>query len=240
MTCDEVRERLPEHVLGTLDDVSDLAIRRHLRGCAGCRREMEALGEGLALFARASHDAEPPPDLQERVMATLADEWRDDAVTAPPPRPRRARGGWITAVAAAIALVVALTWGVTQHARVHSLVASDRYTQLLNILGGKGFRAGTLQPANGAQVQGSAVVYDSHEGQSWVAVFVRGPGLTGPAHATLTSPDGREIDLYDLHIRPDGTGSAWLVTAQDLQGFDHVTVTGAAGTTLASTTLRPA
>ena len=33
MTCDEVREVLPEHLLGTLDGPEDLEVRRHLRGC---------------------------------------------------------------------------------------------------------------------------------------------------------------------------------------------------------------
>ena len=60
-TCEEVRERLPEHVLGTLDEPHDLSVRRHLRGCAGCRREMAALGDGVAMFARAVHDSHPRP-----------------------------------------------------------------------------------------------------------------------------------------------------------------------------------
>ncbi len=238
MTCDEVRERLPEHVLGTLDDVSDLAIRRHLRGCAGCRREMEVLGEGLALFAHAAHDAEPPPELEDRVLGTLADEWRD----ASPSPARSARAGtrwaWLTAAAVLAALVLSLTWGLGQRHHAETLVASDRYTQLLHILGGKEFRAGTLTATPGMSVGGSAVVYESHEGQSWAAVFVRGPGLHGPATATLHAADGRAVDLY-VHFQRDGSGSAWLVTGMDLQGFDRITVTGPDGRVIATARLEP-
>jgi Putative zinc-finger len=238
MTCEEVRERLPEHVLGTLDDVSDLAIRRHLRGCAGCRREMDALGEGLAMFASAAHNTEPPPELEGRVLGALADEWEDAA-----PAPERASRGtarwaWLTAAAVALALVLSLTWGIGQHQHVRDIVAADRYTQLLHILGGKEFRAGTLVPAAGLSVQGSAVVYDSHEGQSWAAVFVRGQDLKGPATATLHSADGRSVDLY-VHFQRDGSGSAWLVTAMDLQDFDQMTITGADGQVIATAALRP-
>jgi Putative zinc-finger len=239
MTCDEVRERLPEHVLGTLDDVSDLAIRRHLRGCAGCRREMDALGEGLALFARAAHNAEPPPELEGRVIGTLTDEWRDTASAPTAPARNGARWAWLTAAAVAVALVLSLTWGIGQRHQVDSIVAADRYTQLLHILGGKEFRAGTLIAAPGLSVQGSAVVYDSHEGQSWAAVFVRGPDLHGPATATLHSGDGRAVDLY-VHFQRDGSGSAWLVTAMDLQDFDQMTITGPHGNVIATAPLRPA
>ena len=35
MTCDEVRELLPEHLLGTLEGPEDLEVRRHLRGYSG-------------------------------------------------------------------------------------------------------------------------------------------------------------------------------------------------------------
>ena len=48
MTCDEVRELLPEHLLGTLEGPEDLEVRRHLRGCASCRDERMKLEEGVS------------------------------------------------------------------------------------------------------------------------------------------------------------------------------------------------
>jgi hypothetical protein len=239
MTCDRVRERLAEHVLGTLNDVDDLAVRRHLRGCAGCRREMDALGDGLAMFARAAHDTEAPPELHDRVISTLTDEWKD-AVPAPAPKPPlRTRWAWLTAAAAVLVLVASMTWGLSQRNHLSDVIAADRYTKLLNILGGKEFRAATLTPAPDVNVQGSAVVYDSHEGQSWVAVFVRGPDLIGPARVTLHASDGRSVDLYQLRLERDGSGSAWLVTPMDLQDFNRITIRNDAGL-LASADLHPA
>jgi hypothetical protein len=238
MTCDQVRERLAEHVLGTLNDVDDLAIRRHLRGCAGCRREMDALGDGLAMFARAAHDTEAPPELHDRVMGALTDEWEDE-LPAPAATPRRrSPWTWLAAAAAVLVLATSLTWGIAQHHHVSHLIAADRYNQLLHILGGKEFRAAPLTPAPGMNVQGSAVIYDSHEGQSWVAVFLRGPDLTGPAYVTLHAPDGRSVDMYRMHVEADGSASAWLVTPMDLQDFNRVTIRTDQGT-LASATLQP-
>ena len=54
MKCEEVRELLPEHLLGVLDPDAEQAMKRHLRGCAACRAELASLGEGLATFARAA------------------------------------------------------------------------------------------------------------------------------------------------------------------------------------------
>ena len=230
-TCEEVRERLPEHVLGTLDETHDLAVRRHLRGCAGCRREMAALGDGVALFARAVHDRTPPPELKDRVGTALAQEWKD----APAAESRRPRLTWLSAAAAVVVVVSALSWGLVQHHRA-SVIAADAssYNKLLATLGGKEFRIGTLQAAPGKTVEGSVVAYDSSHDQSWMAVFVRAPGVTGLARATLKAADGRTIELSPLEIATDGSGSAWLVTSTNLAEFDRLTVTAPDGSELAS------
>src|SRR5947207_1804402 len=55
MSCDEVRELLPEHLLGVLEPDPERAVSRHLRGCGACRAELASLGQGLATFARAAH-----------------------------------------------------------------------------------------------------------------------------------------------------------------------------------------
>jgi anti-sigma factor RsiW len=239
-TCEQVRERLPEHVLGTLQEDDDLAVRKHLRGCAGCRAEMNALDDGLASFARAAHDAEPPPELQDRVRTTLEAEWRDAPDAEAAADARRSRTPWLAAAAAVLALVLALGWGLAQDHRADQLAASgDSYTRLLQILGGKEFRAGPLIPAPGRAVEGSVVVYDSHRDQSWVAVFVEGAGMSGPAIATLHAPDGRTVELWDLEFQKDGNGAAWLVTASDLSTFDQLTVTDENGKPLATARIEP-
>ena len=71
MTCDEVRELLPEHLLGTLEGPEDLEVRRHLRGCSACREERMKLEDGVATLSRAVHDREPPADLRGRILRTL-------------------------------------------------------------------------------------------------------------------------------------------------------------------------
>ena len=232
MTCDEVRELLPEHLLGSLEGPEDLEVRRHLRGCAGCRVEMIGLAEGVASFARAAHDRTPPPDLHDRVMTTLDQEWQAADEQAIHMRSR----SWIGKAAAIVAIVAALGWGASQTHRA-SLAAADAesYTRLLSSLGGKEFRIGDLHSSSGRTVfGGSVVLYDSDQGQSWGVVLVRAPGVTGEATVTLTAEDGRTINMGKLTFQTDGDAATWLVTSSDLTPFTHVTITADDGTTLAA------
>ena len=232
MTCDEVRELLPEHLLGSLEGPEDLEVRRHLRACAACRAEMAALADGVASFARAAHDRTPPEELRDRVLTTLEQEWRD----AEGREPAVSRSPWLGRAAAVVAIVAALTWGAaqTQRASVASADA-ESYSHLLSSLGGKEFRIGELAAATTRPLDGSVVLYDSHQGgKSWGIVLVRAPGQTGKATVTLASPDGRTIDAGTLEFQTDGDAATWIVTSSDLTPFDRVTITAGDGSVLAT------
>ncbi|MEP7059801.1 MAG: zf-HC2 domain-containing protein [Actinomycetota bacterium] len=238
MTCDDVRERLADHLLATLDEADTEAMAAHLRGCAACRADAAALADGLAAFASASHDRAAPEELADRVREVLRAEW-----TAVPSIEGRSRLGapWLAAAAAVIAVALSLGWGLNE--RHNAGVAAEQgasYTNLLHTLGGKEFRAGRLVPAAGRAVEGSVVVYDSHEDQSWAAVFVRAPGSAGRTTATLDAQDGRTIQISRLKIQPDGDGSSWIVTSADLTSFDHLTIIDASGAVLATAEIRAA
>lgn len=232
MTCEEVRDRLEEHSLGTLDASEESRIRRHLRGCAQCRRELAAIGEGVAVFAVAAHDRTPPPELRDRVLGVLAEEWRRDPVAPPEREPGRTRA-WLAVAAACLALVAVASWGVAARTDAGS------YHRLLTTLGGEEFRVGALDPAGGVRIDGSVVLYDSSVDQSWSVVLVRAPELTGALEVTLGSPDGRSLALHDLQLQ-DGAGSTWLATAQDLHAFDRLTVRAPDGRVVATARIAPA
>jgi hypothetical protein len=240
VTCDEVRELLPEHLLGTLDGPEDLEVRRHLRGCAGCRTDMAGLSQGVEWFARAAHDRQPPPELRERVMTTLEQEWAD-ARTHPA---ETRRSPWLARAAALMAIVAALGWGLSQTQRANvSAEDAASYRTVLATLGGKEFRVGTLDPKIAHPFEGSVVLYDSHQGQSWGIVLVRAPGVSGTATVTLSTGDGTDdttIDAGRLEFQPDGDAATWLVTSSDLTPYDHLTITADDGAVLATAEIAPA
>jgi predicted anti-sigma-YlaC factor YlaD len=230
--CEQVRDQLAEHLLGTLGPEEDLAVGMHLRGCGDCRRELTELEQGLSTFSRAAHQATPPPELRERVLTVLEEERAEQ----PGPRVRRLTPALVLQAAVVVLLAGALAWGSLSTVRNSHLSAqADRYKQFLAALGGRDVRVGTLQPRGQQAAEGSAILYDSDVGQSWALILVRAPGLSGQAQVILTSSaTGRTIQMHPLVFSGDGEASSWLVTPADISRFDRVKVVGADGRVLAA------
>jgi hypothetical protein len=117
---------------------------------------------------------------------------------------------------------------------------ADSYQRLLDTLGGKEFRIGEITSASRPEVEGSVVLYDSHQGQSWGVVLVRAPGSTGSATATLEAPDGRTIEVGELRFAEDGDAASWIVTGTSLEPYDHLTIVDEDGAELASASIEDA
>jgi hypothetical protein len=237
VSCDEVRQQLPDYVLGTLPETELAAIRRHLRGCAGCRSEASDLDEGVALFASAAHVAEPPPELQAQVMSVLAEEWSEtQGEVRARPRPKFR---WPAIATAAAVVAGILVWAVVAQIMAGSYRDDAlAYRQVLNTLGGSEIRVATLVPTPGSPVRGSAVVYDSMIEQSWVGVLVRAPGYTGEITVTISAPSGRSMELFPMEVE-EGRGDTWLATDSNLTGFDTIRLTSPDGRLLASCKVPP-
>ena len=248
MTCDEVRELLPEHLLGTLEGPEDLEVRRHLRGCAACRDERMKLEEGVSALSRAVHDQEPPSELRDRVLGTLGEEWEETGRVPTTSVSSRGAGRerlrWRAFAAAALIFVVgSIAFGFAQGHRA-SLATTDAqsYRNLLTALGGKDFRIGELRPAEGSAMRGQVLIYDgdpSGDWSSWAIVFAKVPGYTGSATATLLSPLGESRALPAIEFE-EGDGKTWLVTYADLTRFNSLAVTSSTGQVLATAAIEHA
>jgi putative zinc finger protein len=236
VTCDETRDQLADHLLGTLDEVTDAAVRSHLRACGACRRDMAAVAEGIETFSRAAHEVEPPPELRERVLGAVAEEWADRPDAA---RPRRPAKTWVASAVAAAAVVASLGWGMSQASVADRFeYSAKKYEAFLHALGGKNVRVGTIEPSVSKEIGGSAVLYDSDVEQSWVLILVRAPGMTGQANVQLSSAGGLTIDMHPLDFSDGGEASSWLVTSSNLEPFDRVTITATSGQVLATADVR--
>jgi hypothetical protein len=236
--CEETRQSLPDHVLGTLSETESAAVRRHLRACSSCRAEAADLDEGVALFARAAHAAEPPTELRDRVMAVLEEEWAE--APAPPLKARRHfTVGWQAVAALLIVLAGLATWaGVAQGKANRFREDANNYRAFLGALGGKDVRVGQLEASAGLTLEGSAVMYDSDRGQSWLLVLARAPGFSDSVDVQLEGL-GRTIKLpFPMKFDPDGEGSAWLVTSADISHFNRVVLTDAHGQVIAQAHVR--
>ncbi len=234
MRCAEVRERLSDHLLAQLPEEEDLRVRRHLRGCGSCRSELRALEEGLAVFTATVPSVQPEGALRERVLGALEEEWRE----VPAGRPRRPVAAWVTATAAVLALVAAVTWGGLQARRAERAEReAASYEHVLGTLGGTGFRVGEIRPVAASGVRGSVLVYRSVWGRSWAAIFLRVPG-EGELRAALTGP-GVSLAFGSLRVE-DGEAWGWLTTELEVDDLDRVWVRAADGTLLGVGEITPA
>jgi Putative zinc-finger len=233
VSCEDVREALPDYVLGSLSELEMAGVRRHLRGCSACRTDQVALDEGVALFADAAHASPPPPELRERVMSVLAEEWHETPHAREPLGRRLLR--WPSLAAAVVLLAGALAWGAVAQTRANGFHQDAvSYQHLLHALGGRDVRVGVLAPTGTTVVDGTAVVYDSDRGQSWCLVLVKAPGYQGNIDVTLSSSNGRSIHMFPIQIDSGGEGSSWLVTGADLSSFSLVRLSTPNGQVLAT------
>jgi hypothetical protein len=198
------------------------------------------------MFASAAHEVEPPPELEDRVLSVLAEEWAE--VPQITRRSRRSVAPWLALAACLALLAGALAWGAgAQRSANRSQTAfasikddARAYQGFLHSLGGKAVRTATLTPQPGSAVTGTAVLYDSDVGQSWVLVLARQPVASGKAFVTINSPDGgKPLRMFPIQFDERGEGSTWLVTSADISAFNHVQLWDANGTLLAQGTAAP-
>jgi hypothetical protein len=192
------------------------------------------------MFASAAHEGEPPAELKERVMSVLAAEWAEQPAALAPSRPRVLR--LVAAAAVVVALGSSLAWGLSQRKTALRSVAALRgyqwnaetYQRFLQALGGKDVRVARLRPVGTGLVTGSAVLYDSDTGQSWLLVMARVAGPHRAMTVTLSSGSGRTIRLGEMSFDARGDGSIWLVTSANLADFSVVRLTNHEGVLEAS------
>ncbi len=237
-TCDDVRTLLPDFVLGSVAGQEDLDVRRHLRGCGACRRELDALGEGLGVFA-STLERPAPPELRDRVIDVLTEEWTE---TSPPRSREHAPRNWRIAFAAALALaVIAGALGLIQLGRAREATKdADSFRAVLATLGGTGFRVGTLEAASATPVEGSGLAYESSNDQSFVVVFVLTPELAGEGSLLVSRSDGTTWDPGPIDFDGDGDAAVWWVTDRSISSMTGLTVRAPDGSMLATAGLRTA
>ena len=99
--CDDIRDRLPDLILGALDPGTKQEVEAHLLACGECREEREL----LEALRRAR--PEPPEGLEARIQARLQAELGSEE-----PKVAGSIRPWIPTSALRAAAVVILSLGV--------------------------------------------------------------------------------------------------------------------------------
>jgi hypothetical protein len=244
MDCVDVRDRLTEYALSLLpaDDVD--RVERHLSWCAGCRKEAAELAGGAATVALSLPDAEPPAELEGRIVREIR------TATAGPRRPRgRGRSRTIVLVAATLAILMGLGW-VSTLGRLQTAkqAQEDSRRRAQSTVEGfeklsKDLLAGTqapgprdrlldaqLVPELGYDGGGKALVFLSPRRPDWILVYVGGVAARGgPYGVTFQSPSGEVIPLGKQSADMGGGITMFGQYPRSLKSFTRIVVTDRRG-----------
>jgi len=246
VNCAAVRDRLPEHALGTLDGTEASGVDRHLQWCAACRKEDGELTRAAATLAFSVAPAEPDPSLQDRIVAAV--QQRSQMGPVAHAAGRRGRLA-VAAVAAAMLAVSGLGWGAVMagkaarsEAQAQATIRSgqDDFNKFRNILRSAEFNdpqnqvlIGTLSPSAGGTGGGSALTLVSPSIIDMAVVMVSGlpaaPQGTLPYIARLSGSDLPVLTVGKIRTLVGGAAMIARNIDGDLSGYDRVVVRDAHG-----------
>jgi hypothetical protein len=236
MECREVRELLPEHALGVLPERDRAAVDRHLAWCAGCRKEARELAEGAEAVVSTIPWPEPPAELEDRVVRSVA----RDAGRSRRRTPYAAAALAAAVAAASIGVAVAMAGRVERledaaaGARGRAEAAAAEFENVLEELSGQTpILSAPLEPPDGGQAGGRALLFDTTEGtQDFAVVIVGGLAREGqPYRAYLTSTAGNRIAVGRLVPSAEGQLARYRFFFEDLSRYRTILVLDGAGQT---------
>jgi Putative zinc-finger len=254
VTCLEVREHLPEFAVGVLAEPDRTEVERHLRWCAGCRKEASELGSAAATVGFALPLAAVPKGLADRVVGRIRH------AAGAPGSTRRLRTAASATIAALVA-IGALGWGAVMAGRAErfedrAAAAEERQAEALadfrdlvtqlvpeqEIPTQETFLT-QLVPRQGGSGGGFALELVSETRIDFVIVMVNGldPADVGalPYRVTLANEAGKILRVGKIQ-ELDADGVADLIRQfddRDLSGFTEVQVTDARGAAVLSGTV---
>lgn len=254
MTCAEVRELLPEHAVGVLLGPDRAEVERHLRWCAGCRKEAAELAQAAALVGFALPPAATPERLADRVVEAI------HAAAGSRGSVRRLRAAAAGAVAALVA-VAGLGWGAVMAGRAERFAERAAQAERRRAEALAEFRRvldrlvpgteiprqetflGQLAPAHGGSGGGAVLQLVSPDRIDLVIVMVSGLRPAGPEalpyRVRLANAAGEVIRVGRI-TELDADGAADVIRQfpnREIAGFTEVAIVDASGEVVLSGTV---
>ena len=213
---EHVDELIPAHAMRSLDPEDERVVATHLADCDRCRRMLADYESVSASLAYAAPRETPPPELRERLLASL-----EPVVEAPPAvvaEPRRTRFGWWPRVAAvavpalAACVIGLLVWNVSLRDDLDSTktsLASNRAVYLNNV--------GNVVADSGGNLTLYADLAPAPAGKTYEAWVI---GSSGPIPAGTFDGGGTVVLDLTAQARP---GDQIAVTVEPAGGSKQPT-----------------
>jgi anti-sigma-K factor RskA len=213
---EHVDELIPAHAMRSLDPDDERAVAAHLADCDRCRRMLADFEGVSASLAYAAPRATPPPELRERLLASL-----EPVVEAAPPvaaEPRKPRFSWWPRVAAvavpalAVCVLGLVVWNVSLRDDLHSTkasLASNRAVYLNNV--------GNVVADSGGNLTLYADLAPAPAGKTYEAWVI---GSSGPIPAGTFKGGGTVVLDLTAQARP---GDQVAITVEPAGGSEQPT-----------------
>jgi anti-sigma-K factor RskA len=154
---EHVDELISGYALHGLDTADERLVLEHVETCERCRvqlREMEAVAAALAF---AAPQAEPPPELRDRLLEAIGPEVVPSTPPETPPQPRARWSWWPRASAVAVpvlgrAVIALAVWNISlrgdvNNGEVRSVAPIADVGNVVSFSGGQATVVGGLKPA---------------------------------------------------------------------------------------------
>jgi anti-sigma-K factor RskA len=154
---EHVDELISGYALHGLDTADERLVLEHVETCERCRvqlREMEAVAAALAF---AAPQAEPPPELRDRLLEAIGPEVVPSVPPEAPPQPRTRWSWWPRASAVAVpvlglAVIALAVWNISlrgdvNNSEVRSVAPIADVGNVVSFSGGEATVVGGLKPA---------------------------------------------------------------------------------------------
>ena len=179
LDCPEVREQLPEFVLGVLDGDARADVVAHIDACAACRTQVTELSETADAVLLLAPEAEPPPGFERRVITRLFEDcpthrWRTAKIMA--------------LVAAAAVIVSVVTVRVIDSVRSGGAVAA---VETVPMVGQDGTTVGQVDVVDNDRSVGLALTVNYALADGAYRVVLAPESTPREVLGTITVADGR-------------------------------------------------
>jgi len=208
MTHDELKDALSALALGALDPAERIEVEAHVRGCAECQAELQALLKVVDGIGLAASPVTPPEALRSKVLARVtgqpqlrAEPPTDVRAAIVPPKPA---GSWMMPLALAASLILAaaaLFYAFRLQTEVQELRKTARILQSADLV-----RANMKGQASATNATG-------------LALWSRANGMIFSATQLPKLPAGRVYQLWTITgttatsaglLTPDASGAVRL------------------------------
>lgn len=241
LSCDEFLDLAAVVAVDAADPEDVRRVEDHAASCPDCGAQLDAFRAAAAGLAAFVPQVEPPPDLRERVLASVQREPRQLGLVRRmwPRAVRRPRlsAAWLVAAASMVVAVVALAWVAVLQLQITDLRASltlaseraARFDRVANVLASDRLAVKPLQPAQSAVASTGYVFLDPASGTGMLMCHDLPPVQQGHAYQVWFVRGNDRVSGGMLWPDPRGDGYTMIQVPPDVQSYDSIGLTDEPG-----------